>query len=76
MHDTLTSEYRDLLSHVTFLLLCSQLRVTSGEIYSLFQFSALSVLCTVHEFAFSCNCRVCCSETLAHFDNISAGVES
>ena len=72
----LTREYRDLLSYVTFLLLYCQLRVTSGDINSLLQFSVLSVLCTLHEFAFSCSCRVCSSETPAHFDHISAGLES
>ena len=43
---TLTREYRDLLSYVTFLLLYCQLRVNSGEINSLIQFSVLSVLCS------------------------------
>ena len=74
---SLTREYRDLLSCVTFLLLYCQLRVTSGESNSLFQFSVLSVLCTLHEFALSCCCGVCCSsKTLAQFDHISAGHES
>ena len=45
----LTREYRDLLSCVTFLLLHNQLRVTSGEISSVFQFSVQSGLCTVRE---------------------------
>ena len=66
---TLTREYRDLLSYVTFLLLCCQLRVNSGEFNSLTQFSVLSVLCSARCMSLLSAgvCRVgCSSETLTH----------